>query len=583
MSDQANGIEALLESVSEGRRVDWDAAERSTDSAAPGRIRALRQVARIAEFSRDAQRAGSYSVAGGYRPTTEPRRWGSLLLLELLGAGASGEVWRAWDPQLEREVALKLLQVDGGAALPADLSPLLDEGRALARVQHPNVVTVHGVETHGGRVGLRLEFVRGTSLEQEILRRGALPPAEVARMGASLARALAAVHAAGLVHRDVKPANVVLEPQGRLVLTDFGLGQRRFAAGDDATRVTGTPMFMSPERLAGAAATERDDLYGAGVTLWCALAGRHPFDARTLGALKSAVRGGPTEPLSGLRPDLPPALVRAVERAMAPEAASRFASANELADALEAASAAPRVAPRRPLARWVPAAAVLAIAATALVWTFSRPRRDGAPAPAASAPVAAAPEQAAYTVSAALVRHGEGGVQRLSNGDRVRPGDRLSLEFRASQAAYVYVLNEDERGESYLLFPQPLFDQANPVPAGATVTLPGTIGGAANAWTVTSRGGREHFLVVTSPEPVPDLEAELSRLPAPRAGRAVQYAAVPPAAVERLRGVGGVTPLPAGDTVKRAGAFEHFRTLAEAETNVRGTWVRQITLENPLR
>src|SRR6185503_15336331 len=106
---------------------------------------------------------------------------------------------------------------------------------------------------------------------------------------------------------------------------------------------------------------------------------------------------------------------------------------------------------------------------------------------------------------------------------------------------WVYVLDSDERGETYLLFPEPIFETANPVPPNALHVLPGTREGHESAWTVTSRGGREHLLVVASPERVPELEAELGQLPAPRAGRPIEYAKVGSAAVERMRGIGGVS------------------------------------------
>jgi hypothetical protein len=159
----------------------------------------------------------------------------------------------------------------------------------------------------------------------------------------------------------------------------------------------------------------------------------------------------------------------------------------------------------------------------------------------------------------------------------------LSLEFHSTRTTWVYVLNEDDAGERYLLFPQPLFDARNPIPPDARQTLPGTVGGQPNAWTVTSRGGRERFLIVASLEPVAALEEELARLPAPDPARPIRYAPVRPAAFERLRGAGGLTAL----TPEQAGrapaspAFESFRALADRESGVRGVWVREIVLENP--
>jgi uncharacterized protein DUF4384 len=135
-----------------------------------------------------------------------------------------------------------------------------------------------------------------------------------------------------------------------------------------------------------------------------------------------------------------------------------------------------------------------------------------------------------------------------------------------------------------LLFPQPRFDQQNPVPAGVPHTLPGTIGGRENAWTVTSRGGREYLLVVVSPKPVAELESELGQIPMASPDRPVVYARVGAKALETLRGVGGVEPLPQSKAEPNPAAsriFDHFRSLAGQESGVEGIWIRQIELENP--
>jgi len=590
--ERRDDLDALAGSVSDDRPIDWDGAESGASSPAEqARIRALRDVSRIADFNRELQRsAGGEAGAAALTATEDAPRWGDLLLLEPIGSGTSGEVWRAWEPRLQREVALKLLArraADASAtpatlAAPADSAALLDEARALARVRHPSVVTVYGAGEHGGKPGLWMEFLRGETLAKSIERRGPLPPAEVARIGRDLASALAAVHAAGLVHRDLKPANVVLESGGRVVLTDFGLGQRRFLPDPGRVRIPGTPMFMSPERLEGQAATPRSDLYALGATLWSALAGRSPFSARTLAELETEARTGPSTPLRSARPDAPAALVQAIERAMSPDPNARFASAEQLAAALEPLAAG-KPARNGPTQATLVFAAVL-LAAGALVVLMPRflSRHANSPPPPGFATVAPA-AATAYDVEATLVSRTKGAYRRLAPGDRVAPGDRLSLEFRATRRAWVYVLNEDERGQSFLLFPQPLFDRSNPLAADSLVVLPGTVGGRENAWTVTSRGGREHFLVVASPQPVPEIEAELSKLPAAQPGRPIEYAAVAPPTLERLRGVGGVSPLPSDLPPQRAGAFERFEELAGRETGVRGVWVRQLTLENPLR
>jgi eukaryotic-like serine/threonine-protein kinase len=575
MSADRDSVEQLLAAISDGHAIDWDQAARSSDPLQSSRVAALRDVHRIAEFSRGLQRAPELHDG--------PQRWGELLLLERIGAGSHAEVYRAWDPPLQREVALKLMHED------LDASTLLEEGRAAARIRHPHVVTVHGIDRRDDRVGLWMELVRGTALDQDVRARGPLTPAAAARLGIEIGGALAAVHAAGVLHRDIKPANIVRDTEGRCVLADFGLGVRWNEAASRSIGPTGTPMYMAPESFTGAPATERSDVYSLGLVLWFALAGKHPFEAQTVAERVRIAAGGPRPSLRELRPDLPPALVLVVERAIATNPAERFASAGQLVEALERASTAtavPVAAPRRGRALRIAVVALGLLAVAFGLWRSRATERKQAVAPPA---VAVAPPSAlaapTYNVDASFLRRGTEGSTHLVTGDRVRPGDRLSLELRTTRPAWVYVLNEDERGERYLLFPQPRFDTKNPLAADQSFVLPGPVGGRENAWTVTSAGGREYFLVVASPEPVGELEAELSRLPAPTPGKPITYAKVGDGTIELLRGVGGVSEVPAGTAAPapRSRAFDRFRALAARETGVRGVWVRQIVLENPGR
>jgi RIO-like serine/threonine protein kinase len=577
MTPEDPDIDALLESVASRERIDWPKAEaRAATGEQRSRLRAVRDVELVAEFHRSLQRDVTPDAA-----RREVERWGDLLLLERVGSGTSGEVYRAWDPALQREVALKLLRTgDGGTR---EVGDWLEEARALARVRDTHVASVYGAGENDGRVGLWMEFLHGPTLEAQVAHRGPLPPDEVARLGIQLGRALAAVHAAGALHRDVKPANVILEHDGRAVLMDFGLGQRTAAGRGDRGAFSGTPMFMSPQRLAGAPAQAADDLYALAATLRFALTGALPLRARTIDELREALAAGPLSPVRSARADAPEALASVIDRALLPDPSARFANAAALIAALEAAAAEPAMPGRTRAGLWLAVVLALVVAITFIAFT-RMPHRESARLPAAAATPAAPALPAAYDVSASLLRHGVNGDARLESGDRVAPGDPLSLEFNSSRPVWVYVLDADERGESYLLFPQPMFDRKNPVPGGSSLILPGTIGGRDNAWTVTSRGGREHFLIVASPEPVAELEAELSHLPAPQPGRKVSYARVGPVAMDRLRGVGGVTEIPQrASPPGTSGLFEHIRALAGREQGVHGTWVRQIVLQNPLR
>jgi hypothetical protein len=564
MSDDRDPLDELLGSISDGGPVNWDAAERRDTGQVPPRVASLRVVSRIAEFSRGQQRAPRSAAA--------PQHWGDLLLLERLGAGSHAEVYRAWDPGLQREVALKLIRHEGEGA------SLLDEGRAAARIRHPHVVAVHGVDHHDGRVGLWMEFIRGSSLEEEVRARGPLDLDAVRRLGNEIGSALEAVHAAGLIHRDVKPANVMRDSAGRHVLADFGLGLRSDEAAARVADPAGTPMYMAPERLAGGAASTRSDVYSLGLLLWFALTGRHPFQADAFAALREAVERGPRPTLRELRRDVPPDLAALVERAIAPDPESRFASAREMVEALAAHGPTAMARKRRPARAMIVAIVAIAAAALAVAALGVWQARRVAPAPPLAAPAAT------YAVEATFLRRDEGGATRLVTGDRVKTGDRLSLEVRTSRPAWIYVLDEDERGERYLLYPQPQLDAHNPLVADSTFVLPGPVGGKENAWRVSSAGGREYFLVVASPEPVREIEADLGRLPGPRRMDQIAYARIGAATMYRLRGVGEIGTLPpsqARPVAPSSHAFDRFRALAGRETEVRGLWVRQIVLENP--
>jgi len=328
--EPGDSVDRLTGSVSDGKPVDWEAVELDAELDSDT-VRMMRDVARIAEYNRALQQSGSTPSPNTTAPPLE--RWRDLTLMEPIGAGARGEVWRAWDSTLRRQVALKFLQPSEDESASADL---LTEARALARIRHPGVVTVFGIAEDQGRVGMWMECVPGTSLSREMERVGPLRPLQVALIGTQLCSALEALDTAGLVHRDIKPANILLEREDRAVLTDFGLGWRPESGGDEAPKSSGTPLFMAPEVLAGEKPTHQSDLYALGVTLWWALAGRSPFEAKTLAELREEAVRGPTQPLQSIRPDVPRDLADAILAAMAPSRAERVRTAAELGVRLRA-------------------------------------------------------------------------------------------------------------------------------------------------------------------------------------------------------------------------------------------------------
>jgi serine/threonine-protein kinase len=217
--------------------------------------------------------------------------WGHLQVFEPLGTGASGDVYRAWDKRLDREVALKVLSSGVPSAwLPG--SAVIEAGRLLASIRHPNVVTIYGAERIDERVGLWMEFVRGRTLEQALRDDGTFTAVEVTRLGIELCGAVSAVHMAGLLHRDIKAQNVMLDNDGRLVLMDFGIGRDLETATN--LRMAGTPLHMAPEVLSGGAATPRSDVYSIGVVLFRLLRNASPASGSDLtGVVARAVDPDP--------------------------------------------------------------------------------------------------------------------------------------------------------------------------------------------------------------------------------------------------------------------------------------------------
>src|SRR4029453_2894471 len=202
------------------------------------------------------------------------------------------------DSHLNRDVALKLLRGDVTHFRPIDR--LLSEARKLAQVRHPNVVTVHGADVRDGRAGLWMELVEGQTLDAWLRVHGPMGAGEAATTGIDLSRALAAVHAADLVHGDVKAQNVVREQGGRIVLMDFGAGR---AQGADAAGVAGTPMYLAPGVLAGEPPTIQSDLYSLGVLLFHLLTRAYPYTGADVDGLRDAHADGERRWLRDLRPD----------------------------------------------------------------------------------------------------------------------------------------------------------------------------------------------------------------------------------------------------------------------------------------
>ena len=324
---------ALGSAVSDGAAVDWQELEqRATTEHARRVLQQMRGIARIVDAHRsDALKDPDESSV----PTPAPaRNWRHIVLFESIGSGAFGTVYRGWDPTLDREVAIKLFRSNGGG-----ISSPLEEGRHLARVRHSNVVTVYGADRDGEEAGIWMEYIDGQTLARMVRENGPLSAREVGGIGVDLCRALAALHSAGLLHRDIKAQNVMREVGGRIVLMDFSGAQ---AIAENARQVTsGTPLYMAPEVLEHGNATFASDVYSLGVLLFFLLSGRLPVEGSTLPDLRRAHAAGQRRRLRDLRPDLPESIVRVVERAIVTDPSQRYQTAGEFEHALIAASGSP--------------------------------------------------------------------------------------------------------------------------------------------------------------------------------------------------------------------------------------------------
>lgn len=337
-------VDDLAEAILDGTPVDWAAAEAGSESTTRRLVRQLRLLAAVAELHRSAS-PGRSSVPQMPPLRLEPlpehaAMWGHLRLLERIGRGAFGEVYRAWDARLDREVALKLLPADDGSAERGAPS-IIQEGRLLARVRHPNVVTIYGAEQMADQIGLWMEFVRGRTLEQILDEQKIVGTAEAAGIGIELCRAMSAVHGAGLLHRDIKTHNVMRADDGRILLMDFGTG--RELDDEAASDLAGTPLYLAPEVLKGQQATVRSDIYSLGVLLYRLVTGSYPVQAGTVGGIRRAHDRGDRISVQAARSDVPSKLARIIERAIDPRPEGRYEHAEALAEDLAALQPRPRI------------------------------------------------------------------------------------------------------------------------------------------------------------------------------------------------------------------------------------------------
>jgi serine/threonine-protein kinase len=266
-----------------------------------------------------------------------------------LGRGAMGAVYRAIDPLIDREVAIKTLLPTLPEEIAAEFRErFLREARSAGRLNHPNIVTVFDVGEQGGVAYIAMELLEGRSLQQVLREQKRLPFAQAADVAAQVADALDHARQFSIVHRDIKPANIMVAASGRCKLTDFGVAYVPSSTMTQTGATLGSPRYMSPEQVLGLKADPRADLFSLGVVLYEMLAGATPFHKEsdtTPWAVMSRIAGEPHPPVRSFDASIPEAFERILERALAKKPEQRYAAAGEMAtDLRQALSAKPSVA-----------------------------------------------------------------------------------------------------------------------------------------------------------------------------------------------------------------------------------------------
>ncbi len=589
----------LAEDVCDGTPVDWVRERTSQPSMRPvldglAVIERVRDVFRPRPGRRPATAPAqddSVTITADARvgtPASPLFTWGTLRVLEQVGEGGPSFVYRAHDPTLDTEVALKLLkpEIERDAA---SVERFIEEARGLACVHHPNVLVVHGADRRDGRVGMWSELVHGETLEEIVRRAGAMSAREAANVGIDVCRALAAVHAHGLVHRDVKASNVMREKGGRIVLMDFGSVTRSPRRGEveQTVHIHGTPATMAPEQARGEVRGPETDVYGVGVLLYYLVTGQRPLEIHSVPELVSKHEKDVHVPLRDRRADLPPAFVEVVERAIAHDPEARYSGAGALEHALHEALRPPMpdrfgliVARRertRLVARWgLASAAVVLVAVVIGLGAWQRISRQPSVTPPAP--------QAPATLEATAILHRLVGAadQPVPTGASVAPGDRLSMNLTANERMYVYVLNTDSEGNTFVLFPLPGVGLSNPLEAHRIYRLPGNIGKRLVNWDVTSAGGRETIIALGSRVPLGSIDSLVAALPKAEEGRPAR---LEPGNLTVLRGIGGlstITPTPEQQAQRMVQQVQEMVQSLQARRAEHGdVWIWQTELENP--
>ena len=434
------------------------------------RIDAIRSVERLAESTP----ADGATAVRGTPSDSRDHSFDGFTIIRQLGEGGMGRVLEAQDSKLGRRVAIKEMRPELSLDSAAR-GRFLREARAAAAVRHDHIVPIYHVGEQDGAPFLVMPLLQGESLADR-LDRGAMPPADVARVGREAASGLAAAHAAGLIHRDIKPANIWLEvPNGRALILDFGLA--RLTDGADAlTRpgsVLGTPAYLAPEQANGLPLDARADLFSLGVTLYHAATGTRPFQGPTLTSILRAVAEHNPPPPHEVNPAVPVPLSDLIMRLLAKSPADRPASAAAVAEELAGGgptvtlpnTLTPATESRRRSRRWWIAGGIAAVILGVSIWAVTRDGKQ----PEQTNPVAnntqpqpagtpAQPPQYRGSVDLLVYRTNDAGSDVLlplhdPRAMPLKPGDQVKLVAEVDPSAFLYVFWIDETGAAVPAYP----------------------------------------------------------------------------------------------------------------------------------
>lgn len=301
---------------------------------------------------------------------TEMHQLGRYRLVESIGSGAAAVVYRGYDPEIDRTLAIKVLRQDSGQLSEEFRKRFLREAQSAGRLAHPNIVTIHDVGEWQQQPFIVMELIKGVPLDQRMLQKPALEQDQIVDIAIQLAQTLDYAHQQGIIHRDIKPSNMIwLAETQTIKLTDFGIA-RSLTVEDDQTKtgqVLGTPQYMSPEQILGTKIDGRADLFSLGVVLYQLLSGSKAFSGDTLGSLFLHITGEPHIPLHQNAPQVPEQLAQIVDKLLEKEPSQRFQTGSELAQALETFKSGDKpgvspVAPATPRKRsghiWIAAALI---------------------------------------------------------------------------------------------------------------------------------------------------------------------------------------------------------------------------------